>query len=383
MQADHHTKPTRIWILRHGQSELNQAQCFQGCGAQSSLTAHGIRSARSAAERLIAEEIDAIYSSPLDRAMETAEQVQQVLETQGIYPELHVESALREIELPGWEGLSYAAVREQHAESLRQFHISPASFTLRSPDGSQLWPTLDLELRVHLLMPRMLAQHPGRNILLVTHGGPARILLLAALGLPLDHFHSLQQSHGGLSCISASAWPDALKLEFLNETCHTGESLPKLKQGKTGIRLLVTANHSSIDGRRGATVELAQFIESLAVHRILAAGQEGVFAAMHLLRHNGRATIEKCSETDICSILDSYLTRCRPNELVNLVLLGRHDMLAAMLTRMMQPGRRESSMNLELQSGLTVLHLPGTTQLPILQAVNTHQARLTLAGGRA
>src|SRR5260370_4486142 len=245
MDFERAPEPTRVWILRHGQSNLNQAQCFQGSGAASRLTQHGIRSAQQAAVRLAGEMIEAVYASPLERAMETSTLVEEVLSNYGVHPEFHVEPALRELDLPGWEGLSYETVRQLYPDSFRQFRNTPASFVLHGIDGRQIWPVLELERLIFSLMPRMLRQHAGRNILLVTHGGPARILLLAALGLDLDHFHSVQQSHGSLSCISATSWPNQLKLELLNETSHTGETLPKLKEGKTGVRLLIAAGDSS------------------------------------------------------------------------------------------------------------------------------------------
>ena len=383
MQDERNSRPTRIWILRHGRSTLNQAQCFQGCGVESVLTEHGVRSAQLAGHRLAWEGIDAIYSSPLARATLTSALVREVLSRYKVNPDFRIEPALREIELPGWEGLTYDAVRQKFPDSFRQFRRAPASFTLPDLDGTQIWPMQRMEQRVSTLMPQLISQHAGRTILLVTHGGPARIMLLAALGLNLSRFHSVQQSHGGLSCITASNWPDELRLDVLNETHHTGEILPKLKEGKTGLRLLMIASDISQANIAQGAEDLAHLLESLPIHRVLAAGTEGVMTAMRVLRYRGRATIETCAETGLCGALESQLRKQHPEEITNLLITGRAELLSCLLARSMQSSNAEAPMALHLRSGLSVIHIPGPAHEPVLQAVNTRQAGWTPAGGIA
>ncbi len=383
MQSEGTIQPTRIWILRHGRSTLNQAQCFQGCRAESVLTEHGIRSARLAGNRLACEQIDVIYSSPLARAMQTSVLIREVLSHHNVNPDFQIETELREIELPGWEGLTYEAVCERFPESYRRFRQAPASFTLAGLDGTQIWPLRQMEQRVRALMPRLLNKHAGRNILLVTHGGPARIMLLAALGLDVSRFQSVQQSHGGLSCITASSWPNELRLEVLNETHHTGEILPKLKEGKTGLRLLMLASDISGAASAHGAEELAHLLESLPIHRVLAAGAEGVMTAMRVLRYRSRATIETCAEDGLRGAFENQLRKPRSGGLTNLLITGRTELLSELVARSMQSNDSDTPMSLHLCPGLSVIHVPESTHSPVLQAVNTHQAGCTLAGGLA
>ncbi|MDE3163600.1 MAG: histidine phosphatase family protein, partial [Acidobacteriota bacterium] len=198
MQFEGNGVTTRIWILRHGRSTLNDAQTFQGCGAQSELTDEGMRSAQAAGERLRSEGIEVIYASPLRRASQSAELVRATLQADGQEPQLETDAALREMELPGWEGLRYEAVRQHDAEKYRQFRESPANFSLRDAALGEVWPVLELEQRVHRFLSTIVRKDAGKNILLVTHGGPASILLLAALRLPVRCFHAVQVMHGGL-----------------------------------------------------------------------------------------------------------------------------------------------------------------------------------------
>lgn len=383
MQAERNFRPTRIWILRHGRSTLNQAQCFQGCGADSVLTEHGMRSAQLAGHHLAGEKIDAIYSSPLARATQTSALVREELSGYKVNPDFRIEPALQEIELPGWEGLTYDAVRQQFPDSFRQFRHAPASFMHSDPDGTQIWPIQRMGQRVGALMPQLISQHPGRTILLVTHGGPARIMLLAALGLDLSRFYCVQQSHGGLSCITASNWPDQIRLDVLNETHHTGEILPKLKDGKTGVRLLMIANDITRTNITREVEDLAHLLESLPIHRVLAAGTEGVVTAMRVLRYRSRATIETCAEAGLCGAFEGQLQKQHPEKIMNVLITGSAELLSCLLSRLMQSSDAENPMSLRLRSGLSIIHIPDPAHQPVLQAVNTRQAGWTLAGGIA
>ena len=379
MQGERAVQPTRLWILRHGRSTLNDAQTFQGCGAESELTAEGIHSAECAGARLAWERLDAVYTSPLRRAVQTAELVRGALQQGERVPAPEVAEALRETELPGWEGLTYAKVRERYPEQLRRFHESPGNFSLRDAEGKERWPVLEMEQRVHRFLSRLLSTQAGKSILLVTHGGPARIMLLAALRLSIRSFNTLQISHGGLSCVTAHSWPDRLHLDVLNEMSHIEAKLPKLKDGKDGLRLLLVA---SADERVRVEEEetLAQMIERLPIHRALAAGQEGVTAAMRLLRYRRRSTIETCTEAGLRGAIERQLSRQRPNEVVNLLITGRGEALREVVQRSMRWDDLETPPSLGPCQGLSVVHLPRTAEHPVLQAVNTFQATGCPAG---
>lgn len=380
MPCEGHRRSTRIWILRHGRSTLSQAQCYQGCSAESVLTEDGIRSARLAGNRLLQEGIDAIYSSPLPRAIQTAALVREALAAQGQYPACKIDIALREVELPGWEGLPYEAVTEKFADSYRQFRFAPASFSLPGPDGKTTWPLLEMERRVRGLFPSLLSQHKGRSVLLVTHGGPARVMLLSALGLDAAHFHSVQQSHGGISCIAADNASGLMRLEVLNETNHTGETLPKLKDGKTGLRVLLLAGDFTRTGDADRTEALAQLLENLPIHRAFADGPEGVMNAMRVLRYKSRVTIETCADSGLQGAVESQLRRQRPGELANLLVAGRVEALSTLAARCMQSSDANLPISLPLRPGLSVIHLPGAPKHPVLQAFNTYRAGWIPAG---
>jgi broad specificity phosphatase PhoE len=373
---------TRIWILRHGRSTLNDAQTFQGCDAESELTNEGVRGAKAAGGRLRDEGIDAIYASPLQRAARSAMLVRAALQRGNGGPRIETDAALREMELPGWEGLPYATVRERYAEKYRQFRQSPENFSLVDASGKEMWPVLEMEQRVHGFLSALARNEKGKKILLVTHGGPTSIVLLAALRLQVRCFHAVQVMHGGLSCVNVQRWPDRMKVEVLNEMSHLGADLPKLKEGKSGFRLLLVAS----DGLQSESEQeglLARMLERLPIHRALAAGQDGVTTAMRLLKYRRRSTIETCTATGLRAAIERQLSRQKPDELVNLLIAGHGDLLSAVVKRTMRWDELETPTTLESCLGLSVLHLPRATEQPVLQAMNIYGAARKAAGGTA
>ncbi|NJM60177.1 MAG: histidine phosphatase family protein [Oscillatoriales cyanobacterium RU_3_3] len=98
---------TRIILVRHGQSIYNQQGLYQGCCDDSLLTEKGRLTAYQTGLFLSNISLDAVYSSPLKRARETASEILSAIATiADTHPELHVHQNLKEIDLPAWNGLS-------------------------------------------------------------------------------------------------------------------------------------------------------------------------------------------------------------------------------------------------------------------------------------
>ncbi|HWH04956.1 MAG TPA: histidine phosphatase family protein, partial [Gaiellaceae bacterium] len=106
---------TTIVLARHGETDWNREQRFQG-HADRPLNELGREQARELAERLRNDRIDAVYSSPLVRALETAETVAAAL---GLPVETR--EALREVDVGSWEGLSRDEIEERHPEDFARW----------------------------------------------------------------------------------------------------------------------------------------------------------------------------------------------------------------------------------------------------------------------
>jgi len=172
-----------MMLLRHGEPEAAaRGRCYGELDV--ALSPEG----RAQAERRKLPPLEAVYSSPRRRAVETAE-----LAAPG--QRIAIEPALREIDFGRFEGLTYDQVAEKFPALYRQWMERPTEVTF--PDGES-WA--GVRSRVRQFAARVREQHSG-TILVVAHGGPLRALLAEALGLPDAHIFRLDQSYAGLSII--------------------------------------------------------------------------------------------------------------------------------------------------------------------------------------
>lgn len=145
--------------MRHGETDWNLNRRLQG-HADRPLNNTGREQARALAVELTDEPLDAVYSSDLSRAHETA---RIVAETHGLdVTELR---ELRERHFGTWEGLSDDEIHERFPEEI-------ANGTLG--DGE---PREGMNRRVLEALERIAAEHPGGTVLVVSHGGPLRAVL--------------------------------------------------------------------------------------------------------------------------------------------------------------------------------------------------------------
>jgi broad specificity phosphatase PhoE len=152
---------TTILLARHGETDWNRDNRFQG-HADPPLNETGRAQAAELAAALAEEPLAAVYSSPLQRAFETAEIV---ASPHGLQP-VPVE-ALSEVDVGSWEGLTRAEIEERF----------PAQFArwLAYEQGWDDGETYDeMRARVLAALLELAAAHEGDEILVVSHGGPVR-----------------------------------------------------------------------------------------------------------------------------------------------------------------------------------------------------------------
>jgi ribonuclease H / adenosylcobalamin/alpha-ribazole phosphatase len=162
--------PTRLLLLRHGQTELSVQRRYSGRG-NPALNETGRRQAAGAA-RYLAQRggIAAVVSSPLQRAYDTAATAAKAL---GL--DVTVDDDLIETDFGAWEGLTFAEAAERdpelHGRWLRDTSTTP-------PGGESFDEVLDRVLRVR---ERIIAGHQGSTVLVVSHVTPIKTLLRLAL----------------------------------------------------------------------------------------------------------------------------------------------------------------------------------------------------------
>ena len=159
----------RVLLVRHAQSEWNASGRWQGW-ADPPLSELGRAQARRAGERLrrIAEPLTRAVSSDLDRARTTARIVAGLAgssELHGREPQVEEVAGLRELDVGEWSGLTRAEITAEWPEAL-------ARWDAREIDSAPGGETQDaFDRRVRSAMTRVLADHPGQQLLIVAHGG--------------------------------------------------------------------------------------------------------------------------------------------------------------------------------------------------------------------
>jgi probable phosphoglycerate mutase len=159
--------PTTIVMIRHGETDWNRDNRFQG-HADPPLNEIGRAQARALAERMREERADALYASPLARAHETA-----VILAAQLALVVKVADQLREVDVGSWSGLTRTEVEARFPVGYGRW----LDYGHGWDDGETYE---ELGLRVVSWLLRVAETHPRGRVVAVTHGGPIRSALAAA-----------------------------------------------------------------------------------------------------------------------------------------------------------------------------------------------------------
>ena len=201
---------TRLLLVRHGETTWNDEACYQG-QEDIPLSARGWMEAECLAERLASESINAIYTSDLARARDTAQVV-----ANRLGKPLTQELRLREANLGEWQGLTYAEVRRRY---FRDTDPLPAYFVDTPPLGGE--SLRQLQMRLMSAIESIAAQYENESVLIVTHGGCLKVLLCTWLGIELSAYWQLRFDSASIS--EVSLYPMGAIVSRLNDTAHLRE----------------------------------------------------------------------------------------------------------------------------------------------------------------
>jgi alpha-ribazole phosphatase len=181
----------KLYLIRHGESVAAYDGRYYG-HKDLPLSERGREQMAFLAKRLSQMPPQRLYSSDLARSRESAE----VLASRwGLSPIIRPE--FREVNMGRWEGLSYEEISQLHPNEVVEWAKGASAF--RFPEGESL---NDLKARLLPAHRKMIAENPDNAILaMVGHGGPNRLILCQALGIPLTRLWRLGQDFGGLSII--------------------------------------------------------------------------------------------------------------------------------------------------------------------------------------
>lgn len=212
--------PTRIFLLRHGQTEMSVRRSYSGRG-DVELTEEGLRQAEAAAKRFAAmgpaamdpeggDEPIPVVASPLSRTVRTAELV-----ASAIGSEVRAHHGLMETDFGGWEGLTFAEAARQDP----RLHRAWLSDTSVAPPGGESFDVV--HRRVRRTRDELIASYGGRGIVVVSHVTPIKSLLRMGLNVGPDLLFRLHLDLASLSVVEF--YPDGnASVRLVNDTSHLG-----------------------------------------------------------------------------------------------------------------------------------------------------------------
>jgi broad specificity phosphatase PhoE len=156
----------RIILVRHGETEWNIQQRYQG-HTDIELNQTGINQAKKLARELNSEKIDAIYSSDLNRAVQTA-----TIIADGRKLPIHKLRDLRECSFGIWEGKTFKEMEEKFPEEVARIKGDPVK-QIRSGGESRD----QLCIRVEKAVQQIIDKHPNQTVLIVAHGGALAVTM--------------------------------------------------------------------------------------------------------------------------------------------------------------------------------------------------------------
>ena len=203
---------TRLYLVRHGETVANREYRYIGT-RDDPLSPLGETQALQLAEVLSGLPIAAVYSSPLQRTYYTAIQIaaRHSHEVQSV-------DALRECDFGTWEGMSRAEVLERSPEDSQRLREWEHNTSVAPPDGESFEA---LQQRVIAAIERLAHAHPDQAIALVSHVGPIKVLLSAALGAPLSSAFRIFLDPATISVVD---WRNAAyaTVRLVNSHAHLG-----------------------------------------------------------------------------------------------------------------------------------------------------------------
>ena len=207
------SRDATIILVRHGQTVWNVEHRFQGA-KDSPLTELGREQARRIAARLSHVHIDAVYSSDVPRARETAESI-----IAGRNLSVEFREDLRE---RGY-GVLEGHTKEEIAATAGAWYIAWEADRIRkSPPGGETQP--EMCERVMGTLFEIAGAHPNQTVVVATHAGPIKSAVYDILRVPLSLWNLSFISNGSLTTLRGT--PELMRIVSFNDTCHLDSPEP-------------------------------------------------------------------------------------------------------------------------------------------------------------
>ena len=196
-----------VILVRHGETDWNRREIFRG-RADIELNQRGREQAKTLAAAVENLRIDAVYSSPLRRAVEAAEAMARA---HGIPVE--IEQGFIDFDYGIWQGLPHDEVRRRYRSVYKDWLERPHTVKMEGGESLRM-----VRRRAVRALRNVVERHEGETVVIVAHRVVNKVVLCAVLGLDNSHFWRIRQDTCALNIFESSH--DQYILRSLNDTCH-------------------------------------------------------------------------------------------------------------------------------------------------------------------
>ncbi len=202
--------PTFIYFVRHGETVLTPTRKFSGTGSlDPELMQEGLDQAELVAEEAVKLGADVLIASPLKRTKQTAEAISR---TTGL--DIIFDQSWYELSFGDWDGKSIEEVKAEDPDAYQAWLNS----TAYAPGGGESYD--EASVRIEEALEKLVAEYPGKKIIVVTHNGVIKTVIKLAMGAPAEAVFHVDATPCSISSISI--WPsDGLRaVRSVNERGH-------------------------------------------------------------------------------------------------------------------------------------------------------------------
>ena len=200
---------TRVYLVRHGETEWNQNRPSYCGWTDIALNAKGMAQAQALGRRFRDEKITAIICSDLARARVTGETIHAACPDAA----LGIDPRFRELNYGAWEGLTPEQLEVEDRDRFRSWKADPVHTP--TPEGETLSQVMD---RARPALKEWMIRRRGESIVIVSHKTTVRGLLCAALGIPLADYTRILQQNAAINELKFRG--DSAHIALVNDTCH-------------------------------------------------------------------------------------------------------------------------------------------------------------------
>jgi len=296
----------RLFLVRHGLSSFNKKGLIQGRIDESYLTDEGYKQAKLTGNVLNEINFDQIYSSPLQRAAETAKEIEKCLNENF---KINYDNNLLEVDLHKWSGLTSKDIKSKYKDSYLIWKDNPEKLELKNKDNITYEPIQDLFEQAKKFIQNLQEDNKrNKNILIIAHNAILRCLILYLLNKPNKAFRKIRLDNASISIINISYSQTSFnsQIECLNQTSHLNQKIPK----KIGDSRIILIRHGETnwnkEGRFQGQIDIplnekgkeqaskaSKYLEDVEFTKAFSSSMERPYETAKIILKNNNLQIEK------------------------------------------------------------------------------------------